>query len=99
MMDAVKNLLVPLSFKRVIPLAELDAYLSVSTKNCLISFSQNDWSSRSLMELHPSKVNYTDIFKRAKDLITSKGILMRPEIVSKMGNIPIVIEKKFISTQ
>lgn len=99
MMEAVKNLVVPLDFKRMIPLSDLDAYLSVSAKNTLTSLSQNDWSSRSLMELHPSKVNYTDIFKRAKDLITSKGILMRPEIVSKMGNIPIVIEKKFISTK
>jgi len=85
MMDVVKNLVVPLDFKRVIPIAELDAYLSVSAKNSLISFSQNDWSSRSLAELHPNKVNYKDIFKRAKDLIDSKGIRMRPELVSKMG--------------
>lgn len=92
MMDAVKNLVVPLDFKRVIPIAELDAYLSVSAKNCLISFSQNDWSSRSLAELHPNKVNYKDIFKRAKDLIDSKGIRMRPELISKMGNISDEIE-------
>jgi len=92
MMDAVKNLVVPLDFKRVIPLAELDAYLSVSAKNSLISFSQNDWSSRSLAELHPNKVNYKDIFKRAKDLIDSKGIRMRPELISKMGNISNEIE-------
>jgi len=92
MMDAVKNLVVPLDFKRVIPLAELDAYLSVSAKNCFISFSQNDWSSRSLAELHPNKVNYKDIFKRAKDLIDSKAIRMRPELVSKMGNISNEIE-------
>jgi hypothetical protein len=92
MMDVVKNLVVPLDFKRVIPIAELDAYLSVSAKNSLISFSQNDWSSRSLAELHPNKVNYKDIFKRAKDLIDGKGIRMRPELVSKMGNISNEIE-------
>ena len=92
MMDVVKNLVVPLDFKRVIPIAELDAYLSVSAKNTLTSFSQNDWSSRSLAELHPNKVNYKDIFKRAKDLIDSKGIRMRPELVSKMGNISNEIE-------
>ena len=89
---AVKNLIIPLDFKRVVPLSDLDAYLSVSAKNCLISLSQNDWSSRSLVELHPNKVNYKDIFKRAKDLIDSKGIRMRPELVSKMGNISDEIE-------
>jgi len=81
MMDAVKNLVVPLDFKRMIPLAELDAYLSVSAKNSLISFSQNDHSSRSLVELHPNNVNYKDIFKRAMDLIVSKAIRMWPDVI------------------
>jgi len=81
MMDAVKNLIIPLDFKRVIPIAELDAYLSASAINKLISFSQNNWSSRSLVELHPNKVNYKDIFKQAKDLISRKGIRMRSELV------------------
>ena len=92
MMNAVKNLVVPLDFKRVIPLSDLDAYLSVTAKTSLISFSQFDWSTRSLMDLHPNNVNYKDIFKRAKDLIDSKGIRMRPELVSKMGNISDEIE-------
>ena len=95
MMDAVKNLVVPLDFKRMIPLAELDAYLSFKAKNSLISFSQNDHSSRSLAELRPNKIFYKDIFKRAKDLIASKGIRMRPELILKMGNIPDEIEKLF----
>jgi len=93
MMEAVKNLVVPLDFKRMIPLSDLDAYLSVSAKNTLTSLSQNDWSSKSLMELHPDKVNYKDIFKRAKDLIASKEIKMRPELVSTMESIPNEIEK------
>ena len=95
MMDAVKNLVVPLDFKRVIPFAELNAYLSAFAISNLISFSQNDWSSRSLVDQYPKEGYYKDILNLAKDLIASKGIRMWPELVLKMGNISDEIEKLF----
>jgi hypothetical protein len=63
-----KSLIVSQAFKRIIPLGQLDFFLP-NLKPSLMAISQRDWSSVSLFDFSPKKINYESIFKEAKRII------------------------------
>lgn len=65
-MEAIKKIIIPFKFNRLVPLEFLDFFLP-NIKTRFISKNLQDWSSQNIAEYSPSKYDYHKIFKDAKE--------------------------------
>ncbi|KAL4453338.1 hypothetical protein ABPG74_017545 [Tetrahymena malaccensis] len=90
----VEEMLIPSDYKRVIQIEHVDFFIPNIKKEALqIQFQTYTFSS--LQSFNPNKKSLRNAFQKAKELIVSKKIGLKQDVIDNILNIPELLENAF----